>query len=463
VASGNRKDPKRVEVSPLWAGDLDPHGEPWMWGGTGVSPHPGVVFDKWKVPRSGEPPGSGPEHVSEGLRMLDEESPIGQRIAYWRKRRGKTQQVLAGLVGRSAVWLSKVERGERVMDSITMLLDLARVLKVEPWDLLPKPGLPPNGGAPLDLPGGLHAVSRAVLLDDSPDREPPSIARLCADVDHVQTLRDSGSYEERIAVLPELLVAAKAAAALDVPGGWWCLTRAYLMASSLGRNLGEPTLMWTAVDRAVPAAERSGDRLLVAYARRRRAFAMLREGWLDQAGGLCSDAADAIAPTDATPVQGWSVWGSLQLTQAVITGRAHDEGGAWRVLRDARVAAERVGPGRNDYWEAFGPANVGAHEILVALGAGDAVEVLRIADRLDVEELPPAKRAEVCIDVALAHSLRRHDAAAVAMLLEAEEHAPEIVRYTVKAQEIVRACLKRERKSRTPALRGLAKRMGVTY
>jgi transcriptional regulator with XRE-family HTH domain len=40
----------------------------------------------------------------------------GQRIARARKRRGLSQAVLAGLVGRSESWLSQVERGKRGVD-----------------------------------------------------------------------------------------------------------------------------------------------------------------------------------------------------------------------------------------------------------------------------------------------------------------------------------------------------------
>lgn len=39
------------------------------------------------------------------------EMPIGERIAIYRRRRGLTQLVLAGLIGRSESWLSQVERG----------------------------------------------------------------------------------------------------------------------------------------------------------------------------------------------------------------------------------------------------------------------------------------------------------------------------------------------------------------
>lgn len=138
--------------------------------------------------------------------------------------------------------------------------------------------------------------------------------------------------------------------------------------------------------------------------------------------------------------------------------------GARRLLRDARVAAERVGPGSDDYyWESFGLANVSAHEVAVELEFGDPVEALRLADGVEVEQLPNEERpATFLIDVGHARSLRRDDAAVVAVLLEAERFAPQMVRYSVKARELARVCLGRERRSRTPGLRGLAERLGIT-
>src|SRR6516165_3297245 len=55
----------------------------------------------------------------------------GQRIARARRRRGLSQAVLAGLVGRSESWLSQVERGKRGVDSHSVLVRLAEVLRVD--------------------------------------------------------------------------------------------------------------------------------------------------------------------------------------------------------------------------------------------------------------------------------------------------------------------------------------------
>lgn len=69
----------------------------------------------------------------------DDETTVGERIAYYRRRRGYSQAVLSGLVGRSEEWLSQLERGARDLDRLSMLVQVAEALKVEPAKLLPGP------------------------------------------------------------------------------------------------------------------------------------------------------------------------------------------------------------------------------------------------------------------------------------------------------------------------------------
>ena len=59
----------------------------------------------------------------------------GERIARARRRRGLSQAVLAGLVGRSESWLSQVERGRRSVDSHAVLTRMAAALRVEVEEL----------------------------------------------------------------------------------------------------------------------------------------------------------------------------------------------------------------------------------------------------------------------------------------------------------------------------------------
>ena len=57
-------------------------------------------------------------------------TPVGELIAYYRRRRGLSQVKLAGLLGRSESWLSQVERGVRSIDRISVLTEVAGVLNV---------------------------------------------------------------------------------------------------------------------------------------------------------------------------------------------------------------------------------------------------------------------------------------------------------------------------------------------
>lgn len=57
------------------------------------------------------------------MRGAGDQLSIGERIAFYRRRRGLSQVVLANLVGRTEDWLSKIERGER---EIVGLMSLPR-------------------------------------------------------------------------------------------------------------------------------------------------------------------------------------------------------------------------------------------------------------------------------------------------------------------------------------------------
>jgi len=73
--------------------------------------------------------------------------PIGERIRLYRRRRGYSQPVLAQMASRSESWLSQVERGVRSVDRMSTIIELSRVLKVDPVELTGKPlSLAPNGG-----------------------------------------------------------------------------------------------------------------------------------------------------------------------------------------------------------------------------------------------------------------------------------------------------------------------------
>lgn len=64
------------------------------------------------------------------------EESIGDRLRRIRKDRDKTLEVIAGLAGITKGYLSLLERGERVLDSIKLINRLAEALEIAPEDQL---------------------------------------------------------------------------------------------------------------------------------------------------------------------------------------------------------------------------------------------------------------------------------------------------------------------------------------
>ena len=92
---------------------------------------------------------------------IGDELSIGERIALYRVRRGFTQAVLAGLMGRSEDWLSKIERGERQILQIDLLVALARELRVNLGDLIGQPVLAEDERQQDDVPAVRDALMGA--------------------------------------------------------------------------------------------------------------------------------------------------------------------------------------------------------------------------------------------------------------------------------------------------------------
>jgi transcriptional regulator with XRE-family HTH domain len=75
------------------------------------------------------------------MRGLSDTLSVGERIAWYRQRRGMSQEVLAGLVGRTADWLSKIENNRIDLDRLSVLHSLASALDVTIGDLIGEPSL----------------------------------------------------------------------------------------------------------------------------------------------------------------------------------------------------------------------------------------------------------------------------------------------------------------------------------
>ncbi|MBV9164377.1 MAG: helix-turn-helix transcriptional regulator [Pseudonocardiales bacterium] len=68
---------------------------------------------------------------------LTDEATVGERVALYRRRKGITQEVLAGLLGRSVEWLAQFERGVKELDRLSTMVAIADALGIEPVKLFP--------------------------------------------------------------------------------------------------------------------------------------------------------------------------------------------------------------------------------------------------------------------------------------------------------------------------------------
>lgn len=92
------------------------------------------------------------------MRGAGDQMRIGERIAFYRARRGMSQRMLADLVGRSEDWVSKIERGVRDVRRLDVVTELARALRVELGDLLGQPVLVEDDHDDDDIPAVRDAL-----------------------------------------------------------------------------------------------------------------------------------------------------------------------------------------------------------------------------------------------------------------------------------------------------------------
>ncbi|MER5531899.1 helix-turn-helix transcriptional regulator [Streptomyces sp. NPDC002677] len=394
---------------------------------------------------------------------------LGRKIAFHRKRRGLSQKEFAGLLERSEAWVSQVERGVRRIDRMTVLEKVADVLEVPIAELAAEApivasvaeGEPPGVSRLRLVLSAAHSL-KAVL--GGPNGS-PDVPALRAEVDHAWSLTHQGNYAD-LAELLEGLVPRLESAARSVPESdrvelFRLLAIMYHTCSGALANMGEPEAAWIAVDRAVVAAERANDPLLMAAGEFRLSIVFLGARHFEQAAQASGTAADALRPlAESGRVEAVALRGALTLQRAVAAARLNLADEAYGYLRDAREMADRVGDGRNDYNTEFGPTNVGLHEVSVAVDLGDAGVALRAAQSIDASGLSAERQTRFRIDVARAYAQRRQVSDAVSALLRARELSPEMVRSLPMVKQLVADLLTM---SGPPSeeLRSLAAELGV--
>ncbi|MFT7836099.1 helix-turn-helix transcriptional regulator [Saccharothrix sp. BKS2] len=407
----------------------------------------------------------------------DTEATVGERIAYYRKRQGMTQEVLCGLAGgRTTEWLRQIENGKREVDRLSTIVAVAEALRIPPSALLPGPfratakrkdslGTAPN--VVPEIEAAMLRYNGIASLIGAPDRMSVSPEHLRVRVGKAFAHSQTERWSAMAPLVPDMIADAwhlahaaeneqqkREAASLQA--------LVYRVTSGMLDRLGEPHLPWVAAERSMHAAEESGDPLLIAGGAWRLAVVLRHAGRLTESTDAPVVAADALRSRLGSP-QSYSVYGSLMLKGAVGAATLGDHRAARDHLDEAARAAEKTGD-RNDFWLAFGPTNIAIHRVWLALELGDPGAAIAAAENVPHDDLPgelSERRTSHLITVAWAHYLRRQDREALDALDLARTSAPEQLLFTGRVHSMLRGMLRRERRSVKGDLRRLADFVGV--
>lgn len=393
---------------------------------------------------------------------------VGERIGAYRKRRGMSQDALAGLIGMSRSWLSQVERGIRGVDRLSTLNDLATVLRIDVTDLIGREWVL----AP-DAPEHVKAVdavrsqlaSYHHLLGEA--ASPWPLPQLRIGAVQVHQAYQAANYHTATAMLPDLIRAADAYDGYQGRDGretHLARCSVYSAAAKLLTKVGEHQLGWLAADRATHAAMAAESKAAQGLAAYQVVCALLRSERTDDAERIAVRSAEGLmSMTGSDAPDAVSLAGSLWLISSVIAARRSDRATATERLTTAGQLGDLLAHDGNHWWTAFGPTNVLIHRASVAAEFGEPSNVLRVATEIDLDAMPAGlqgRRSRLHIDLAWAQTQAKNDMEAILHLQAAERVAPESIKYHTIARELVRELLRRSRKP-SPSLTAIATRAGV--
>ncbi|MFD7688682.1 MULTISPECIES: helix-turn-helix domain-containing protein [Streptomyces] len=382
---------------------------------------------------------------------------IGRRVAYWRERRRITQSDFGALMGQSRRWVQDLEGGKRQTDPRLSVLERAAAVLMVPLErlLTDGPALQCIDGVELDAIRA--ALQRHDVLTGTADDDPAAplpLGTLHTRLVHARAAFQSGHFASLGSLVPELLVDTNRAAARhdgdDRLGAFRLLSLTLELTEAAGIKYGDHDLALISGHRAVAAAERSEDPVIMASAARHLTDAMTAQGQAQAAAAFALAAAARLEPDLRTRgADGLSVLGMLYLKAAMAeaTIGASDDRRASAaasavpgLLDQADEHAEELGADGNAVWTAFGPTNARLYRVAahVQLSEGaDAVAVAADIPNPARAALPKERRAHLLTDLARGLTQAGQRAEAVETLLDAEREAKEEVQCRPRTRQLV--------------------------
>jgi transcriptional regulator with XRE-family HTH domain len=372
---------------------------------------------------------------------------------------------LAGLAagtGLSKAFLSRAERGERSLDRRSHLESIAAALRMPVAELVGQPYEPRTTAESTAQAAALDI--RDVLLGTEIGEQPGGVEARPAAVLHrelrrVERLAEASDYAAFGPLVPGLLAEAHAMIAAGNAAGPGLLVRCCFAVERLSKGTGRHELGWLAAERAAAGARLSGDPGVLAATDVLRGFALVSVGARprDRALAIVTRGAEELSRHPLT-TESAEVLGMLHLVAAFAHVAAGRPAAADDRLSEAADLAGTTGDGEA-YGLWFGPTNVGAWRVALAVESGEAGRAAELAGQVSEGLLPPFRRAAMLADVGrgLAREPGRR-ADAVRAFLRAEAIAPHQLRSDPYAREAVESMLTA---SGSSELHGLARRIGI--
>ncbi|MFC0597237.1 helix-turn-helix domain-containing protein [Streptomyces palmae] len=386
---------------------------------------------------------------------------VGRRVAYWRERRGLTQGDFGRLMAQSRRWVQDFEGGQRQADPRLSVLERAsEVLRVPMEALLADDPAAPLSSARVHPPEVLALVEAMYRHDVltgafSADTPPPALPQIRKVLTYCCEAFQASHYGALGKALPELVIQSQYAVAEASPNSacaaYGALSRVYQLTASFLHKYGESTTVQAALaaDRALSAAERSGDPVAIGAASRRVAKSLMYQEQSAAAVGFATAAARRLGgDLSAQGPLGLSTLGMLYLTAAIAaSGQPRSESTvstANDLLSEAAEVAAEQGGDLNEDWTAFGPTNVTLHRVDVHTRFEDGWSALKATAALNdaaLAGLTRERHAQHLMTMARAALLARRRDEAAQSLLHAEQLAPEEVRGRPASVSLVKEVL----------------------
>lgn len=394
---------------------------------------------------------------------------VGQRIAWHRKRRGLSQEALAGLVGRTGDWLSKIENDRATLDRLSVIRCLASALGIKLADLLEDlPSHKEVGGDNREMSILRTAITdyrRLSSIENLAERsEPSTLPQLKRELSELWKIYQSSRYNVVIQSLPGLLADTHRAERIDSgdKATLRLLGHVYHLAATMLTKVDEKDLAWISAERGLMFARASEDKIAIISLLRSVTHALSSSGRHEAATKLTMDVSTSLAKklTSAGP-ELLSVYGTLFLAGAMAASRTGDRNVTRLFLTEAQGTARRLGDDANYVWTAFGPTNVAIHQVATAIELGDVQLAVDLGPRLTTSTLPVERRARHGLAVAHALGLWNRTDEALATLLDIERFAPEMVRHHHLSREMTLSWMQRQKGRPSFQLVDLARRLRI--